>query len=767
MMTPDIENIPQELRDRDQWVLWKAVEKTNGSGVAKITKVPYSAITPETPRKASVTNPQHWSSFDQVANALILEDGYDGIGFVFTKNDPYVGVDFDNCIDEHGVIDPEVQQAIHQLDSYTEISVSGRGIHSIPRGALKGAGHCDTRRGFEMYDHSRYFTFTGKPLNGFSKLQDRQDQIDELYTRWFGEDAYRRRYTAADYVFDKSAEVSELEDFNLAPEMTELIHTGEGMSLYDDDRSRALYPAVWSLMAAGANNESVLPILTDTEHFLSGAALAEHRRNGNVESGRQWLWKYVVSQMRQHYDEEMAYFEQLDDADHDTNGVESKKQPAMYGKDPYFNARQFLSRDTRMIRYGERTYIYTGKYWKPVSNEYADAKVFTTLGPMGLSMAVMNNTMRAVRLLANIETLTPPANMLAFNNGLLDVTGWGREPISTKLRPFSHRYHFTSIMEYDYDPSATCPQWLAFLGSSLEGDADWIAMLQEFMGWCLIYDYQYHKMFLLLGKSRAGKSLIINILSALVGEEATTATDLRSLVGAFGLEGLQHAKVATIPDAQQTEKRLITRAKEVLLTIIGHDYIAVNRKGITEIPMRIPARLVVSANQMPRFYDQADALLNRSLVLRFNKSFYGSEDIQLESKLKSELPGILNWALDGLFRLGKQRGFTEGELSKQGKKSMQVDQNSVGSFATCFLIEDPDGRVPVDQCFEGYRAFCEENDTDAETKRYFNRHLQELFPHLSKGRIPPTVDENRPRAYLGTRFKQPDFDQFIAEHEFD
>jgi putative DNA primase/helicase len=89
---------------------------------------------------------------------------YDGIGFVFSDADPFCGIDLDDCRNpETGEIVPWAQEIICRVgDGYTEISPSGRGIHVIIRGDVRGGG---MRRGpVEMYSRGRYFTITGRGL---------------------------------------------------------------------------------------------------------------------------------------------------------------------------------------------------------------------------------------------------------------------------------------------------------------------------------------------------------------------------------------------------------------------------------------------------------------------------------------------------------------------------------------------------------------------------------------------------------------------------
>ena len=81
--------MPVELAKLDHWVVWKAEKNKDG----KLTKIPYN---PKTGKKASSTDPQTWCQWSTAVNSC-MENGYDGIGFVLSKDDPYVGFDFDHC----------------------------------------------------------------------------------------------------------------------------------------------------------------------------------------------------------------------------------------------------------------------------------------------------------------------------------------------------------------------------------------------------------------------------------------------------------------------------------------------------------------------------------------------------------------------------------------------------------------------------------------------------------------------------------------------
>jgi len=177
--------IPAELRDRDQWLVWKREQRG-----AKVTKVPYRARRPDV--RASATDPATWAPYSDAVRAARRPD-VDGIGFVFTEGDPYVGVDFDACVRD-GVVDPAAQAEVTRLDSWTELSQSGTGLHVIARAVLVDGRHSGPASAWggkiELYDRGRFFALTGQLLAGAEQvIRERQAQIVSLRARLLPEDA--------------------------------------------------------------------------------------------------------------------------------------------------------------------------------------------------------------------------------------------------------------------------------------------------------------------------------------------------------------------------------------------------------------------------------------------------------------------------------------------------------------------------------------------------------------------------------------------------
>jgi putative DNA primase/helicase len=139
-------HIPEELRARPQWVVWKAVGD-------KPDKVPYSA---RTGRRASSTDLLTWSTFQEALEAY--ENGqFDGLGFVFSSADPYTGIDIDRSVDEDGKIALWALEIARYFDSYTELSATGTGLHIIVCGDVPNRRKDEV----EVYSSKRFFTVTG------------------------------------------------------------------------------------------------------------------------------------------------------------------------------------------------------------------------------------------------------------------------------------------------------------------------------------------------------------------------------------------------------------------------------------------------------------------------------------------------------------------------------------------------------------------------------------------------------------------------------
>ena len=182
----EIQNVPAELRDLPQWVLWR-YEARDG----KPTKQPFQVGG----TLAKSNDQSTWNTFEAVCEAYFA-GGYDGIGFVFSETDGLCGIDLDGCRDPAtGKVSEWARQVIVALGSYAEVSPSKTGVKVFARATWNCASHkrvvsdaavvCDKVPAIEVYDRTRYFAVTGWRLEGSAGPELRQEQVDWIRDRFF------------------------------------------------------------------------------------------------------------------------------------------------------------------------------------------------------------------------------------------------------------------------------------------------------------------------------------------------------------------------------------------------------------------------------------------------------------------------------------------------------------------------------------------------------------------------------------------------------
>ena len=177
-----VHDIPQCLIEIDRWVAWKMILRDG-----RPTKVPIDA---RTGQFASVSEPKTWCPFEIAVAAFGDHRDWDGLGIVFTEEDSLAGVDLDDCLDESGQF-IWGQDIVQGLNTYTEISPSGRGLKLFLCGA-KPTSAGSRRDGFgplgigkvEVYDKGRFFAVTGRPMHGFPNTVENRHADFEAMCDW-------------------------------------------------------------------------------------------------------------------------------------------------------------------------------------------------------------------------------------------------------------------------------------------------------------------------------------------------------------------------------------------------------------------------------------------------------------------------------------------------------------------------------------------------------------------------------------------------------
>ena len=233
-----------------------------------------------------------------------------------------------------------------------------------------------------------------------------------------------------------------------------------------------------------------------------------------------------------------------------------------------------------------------------------------------------------------------------------------------------------------------------------------------------------------------------------IGPANVCGPTLASLGTNFGLWPLLGKSLGIVSDARlggRTDSQVVV---ERLLSISGEDALTIDRKNLEPITVKLPTRLMIFSNELPRLGDSSGALAGRMIVFRLTRSFYGEEDHDLTEKLSAELPGILLWAVAGWQRLRERRRFVQPTAADE----MLVEPNDlsspVGEFVRTHCIIGPACRVPCADLYAEYRRWAEEKGRkNIEDAAGFGRLLRAAVPSIRVSQ--PRVGGDKVRHYEG------------------
>jgi putative DNA primase/helicase len=330
--------------------------------------------------------------------------------------------------------------------------------------------------------------------------------------------------------------------------------------------------------------------------------------------------------------------------------------------------------------------------------------------------------------------------IVAVTNGLLDIE-------RRQLLPHTPLFFNQTSVPFEYDAAAAPPKrWLAFLKELWPNEPESIDVLAEWFGYVISGLLNLHKILLMVGPTRGGKGVIARVLTQLVGRQNTAGPTLHSLGGDFGLAPLIGKPLAVISDARFVGKNSNV-VVERLLSISGEDTLTVNIKYKEQWTGKLPCRLHVISNELPKLGDASTAIVGRLVLLLTSRSWLGHEDYTLERDLRAELPGILNWSLDGLERLTSTNTFTRLPSADEAIITMRDLASPVGAFVREKCEIGADNEVAADTLYAAYKLWADDNGHPKVTKQTFGRDLRAAVPSIRRTR--PWGGAERPYIYTG------------------
>ena len=339
--------------------------------------------------------------------------------------------------------------------------------------------------------------------------------------------------------------------------------------------------------------------------------------------------------------------------------------------------------------------------------------------------------------------------IVATSNGLLDVA-------SLQLYPHTPLYFGQVSVPFPYDPGAPAPtKWLDFLNALWPDEPNAIDVLGEWFGYVISGRLDLQKIFVMVGPTRGGRGVIARILTALIGKRNVCGPTLSSLgsTNEFALQPLLGKSLAIISDARSGGGKNSTSSVVVerLLSISGEDTLTVPRKYKVAFTGKLGTRLHIISNELPRLGDASSAIVGRLVLLLTTRSWLHKENYGLETELRTELTGILNWSLKGLRRLtlDNENHFTRFAAADEAITTMQDLASPVGAFVREKCILRADAEVPVDDLYAAYKGWCQVSEYPKSPKAHFGRDLRAACPSVRKTR--PRDGSRRHFVYAGIK----------------
>lgn len=404
-----------------------------------------------------------------------------------------------------------------------------------------------------------------------------------------------------------------------------------------------------------------------------------------------------------------------------------------YGKADAINAQVFLGRafpDGNVCVFDDEFYVFDKGAWRRRGRldwlTACMARDMASVDPTGMKMSVATSSSKmAAAMLPDRDLGGAPGNLVFFRNKVLDTTNW-------TLHETSPEYGNMHALDFDYDPLAVCPLWEAFAHDIFDGDMESVALLQEWLGYNIVGSLRHQKIMLLLGRSRSGKGTIGKVLSHILGRDNFAGGSLTALTHDHTLNAIKNKLGYFVGDAEKNIPRNILHlVVEALKAISGGDTRTFNRKFLEAQTLTVPARITVAANHLPQLFDDSGALTGRLLLLCFQKTYLGKEDLDLDEKLKEEAPGIVNWAMAGLKRLNDNGRFTQPAVSELEMQHIRSQFSPLQDFIDecCVLVQD--GGVPGSDVFNAYQSWVmKQGDDQRMTRRSFSEAFKRTAPQF-------------------------------------
>ena len=707
---------------------------------------------------ANSTDPSTWGTFEQAVSVIgrkcIVgnDDGtVEGIGFVFSP--PYCGIDIDHCIDsETGEINSKALDIVAEMNSYTERSPSGTGIHIIYKGEVhsewkkKQGNALGENTDIEMYQTGRYFTVTGDVFDKYDSVAERENEAGNVQNTYFT----KKTVPKIQKTSFKPLSLNDDEILNAARNsrngmLFSELYAGNWQGRYESQSEADM--AFCSMLAFWFQKDAEK---MDAIFRRSGLM----RDKWNRETGNS---TYSAITLQRAIDGCTNVYapKAPDDKDFFITVKSSEPKQKHYTFDDTGNAQRFIDmfgdkirfnyNDNRWMIYDKIKWSYDiiGYIWDLIDKamesmksekqyyENYDAENGTEIlkeFKKHMKKSRNKNTKNALEKEAqHYVPITP--NSLDHNRRKLNTPTGIIDLENFEVTPNDPLEYFTKSTAVGIKEGAKCPLWIEFLNDIFDGDKDLISYIQKAVGYSLSGLTDEQCAFFCYGTGNNGKSTFLDIIRCILGDYASNIQPETLMVR--NTNSSANSDIARLKGARfvtSVEPNEGLRLNEGLLKqLTGDDMVTARKLYAEEFEFKPEFKLWMATNHKPVIRGTDTGIWRRIHLIPFTVNIPAEKvDRKLKDKLMQELDGIFLWCLEGLKRYNAE-GLSKPSAVIKAVEQYRGEMDTISKFLDECTVSAPCRCVKARDLYNVYSRWCEENGEYKLTNTKFGMEMVKKY----------------------------------------
>ena len=334
---------------------------------------------------------------------------------------------------------------------------------------------------------------------------------------------------------------------------------------------------------------------------------------------------------------------------------------------------------SNIIHHANAIYLWRGGYWQRQDDREVQKTIHKVAGG---DNKLNQNKVKSILEMTKTEIAVSDDIVNKAPNNIINCINGELHFINGKWQLLEHnkQHYFTTQMPVKYDSDANAPRFTQFLQEIFTGDDDATAKAQvvlEMIGYSMLRTCELEKFIILIGNGANGKSVLIRVLSALLGKSNIASVCPSQFENRFQRAHLYGKLANIISELAQN----MTMADAALKALVSGELITAEYKHKPPFDFCPYCTCWFGTNHMPQTRDFSDAIFRRAIVITFNCQFKeGNRDPQLASKLLNEIPGVLNMALEAVANVLNTEQFTDPPSSVEAKAMWRLESDHVQQF---------------------------------------------------------------------------------------